>query len=149
MAKKARDPERLEPYILRLQLELALTRAQAAACVRAGFVSHAQIAAADDEAFVAAVALRPEDAAAVLAVARAPGSKAPQAGPAPQLARETRASDVVAKAVRPVRERAAKISRRPEAPVVKKPAETPDTKRRRAQADALEAELDDALRGPD
>ncbi len=85
----------------------------------------------------------------MLALARAPGSKATHAGPAPELAREKRAGDVVAHAVRPVRERAARLAKRvegaPPAPAARKPADTPERRKRREQGDALEAELDDAL----
>ncbi len=150
LARRQKDPGRLEPYILRLQLELPLTRRQAEACARAGFLSHAEIAAVDDDdIFRRAVDLPEEQARAVLALARAPGSKAPQAGPAPQLARERTAGEVVARAVRPVRERAAKLARRAEGsplqPPSRKPADTPERRRRRAEGDALEADLDEAL----
>ena len=74
--------------------------------------------------------------------------EAPHAGPPPHLARERRAGDVVAQAVRPVRERAARLAKRAEgatSPPPRKAAETPERKRRRVQGEALEAELDEAL----
>ena len=120
--------------------------------MRAGFYSHAEIAAADDGEFLGAVDMTDAQAQAVLALSRAPGSKAPHAGPPPHLARERRAGDVVAQAVRPVRERAARLAKRAEgatSPPPRKAAETPERKRRRVQGEALEAELDEALRRPD
>lgn len=149
MARRAKDPRGLEPYILRLQLELPLTRRQAEACARAGFLSHSQIAAAEDEPFRRALDLPGAQADDVLAMARFPGSKAPRAGPTPHLTSQRRAVDVVAQAVRPMREKAAKLARRVEgtatASVPRKPAETAERRTRRAQGEVLEAELDEAL----
>jgi hypothetical protein len=143
----------LEPTIMRLQLALAIGRREAEACVKAGFASAAEVAAADDGEFHREVRLAPEARARVLAAARAPGSKHPAAGKAPHLARDRRPVEKVANLARPVFETVVKLAGAPQAPAPaaraakQAPPHEADEKRRarRTAASELEADLDEAL----
>ncbi len=138
---------------MRLQLALAVGRREAEACVKAGYASAAEVAAADDLEFHRSVRLEPDERARVLAAARTPGSKHPAAGEAPQLARDRRPVERVANLTRPMFDTVARLAGEPEtAPAPSKaakrapPHETDEKRRaRRAAGNALEADLDDAL----
>jgi hypothetical protein len=145
----------LEPLITKLQLELGIGRRAAEALAGAGYRSAAEVAAADDAEFHAAVSLPAADRAAVLEKARAPGSKAAHAGPRPVLASERRPAGKVLAAARPVGERIVRLVGEPEAAPPPRLAakaepprgEAPERRRRRQEADEVEAELDERLRG--
>jgi len=144
----------LEPVILRLQLELEVRRRTAEACVKAGYRSAAEVAAADDGEFHARVALSEIERAEVLSKARAPGSKRLEAGDRPVLASERKPGGKVLAAAKPMADRIVRLAGEaepaPPARVVPKadpPRGEADARRRRKQeADAVEAELDRHLR---
>jgi hypothetical protein len=155
MGKGSARPANLEPSITRLQLELKARRRLAEACILAGYRSAAEVAAADDAEFHASVRLSAAERAEVLALARAPGSHAPSPGERPVLVSERRPSGKLLAAAKPVKERLVRMAGVPEAPPrprpstpkVEPPRAGPEERRRRKQeADALEAELDERLR---
>lgn len=147
-------PGSIEPAITRLQLELNIRRRAAEACIRAGFRSGAEVAAADDRDFHARVRLSEEERADVLARARAPGSIAVEAGPRPVLASERLPTQKVLAVAKPVADRIVRMAgeaERAPAPRGAAKADPPQgeaegRRKRRKEADDLEAELDRQLR---
>jgi hypothetical protein len=148
-------PSSIEPAITRLQLELGLRRRAAEACLKAGYRSAAEIAACDDAEFHARVALDPEGRADVLARARAPGTARLTPGERPVLTSERNPAPKVLALAKPVTSRLARLAGDP-APVPPKRAapkadppqgEAEARRKRRKEADEIEAELDDRLRG--
>jgi hypothetical protein len=151
----AHKPPNREPAITRLQLELKARRRLAEACVDAGYRSAAEVAAADDAEFHAAVRLAPAEREEVLALARAPGSHRPTPGERPVLASERASPGKLLAAAKPVRDRLVRMAGQSEpapprsrpGPKGEPPRAAPEERRRRKQeADVLEAELDDRLR---
>lgn len=153
MARAPPPAASIEPAILRLQLELSLPRKPAEACVRAGFRSAAEIAAADDAEFHRRVPLDAAARARVLGAARTPASKRPAEGAPPRRARDMRPAEKIAKAARPARDMVSKLVGSPEprrAPArstkaMPLPEFDEGHRRRRTAANELEAELDAAL----
>jgi hypothetical protein len=154
MANRSDRASNLEPTITRLQLELRSRRRLAEACVNAGYRSAGEVAAADDAEFHGSVRLSAAEREEVLALARTPGSHAPAPGKRPVLVSERRPSGKWRAAAKPVKERLVRMAGtreptpapRAAGPKVEPPRSTPEERRRRKQeADALEAELDDRL----
>src|SRR5262245_29569814 len=100
----------LEPAITRLQLELNVRRKAAEACLRAGYRTAVEVAAADDREFHERVALDAREREEVLAHARAPGSRPLTAGERPVLTRERRPADKVLAIAKPVANRIVKLA---------------------------------------
>ncbi len=154
MARRPLPSGSLEPTITRLQLELKVPRRAAEACVKAGYRSAAEVAAADDAEFDVSVALPAAERAGVLAAARAPGSKVPAAGAPPALVRNLRPAERMAQVAKPVRDTVVRLAgeaepARARSAGAKAEPPRPDVglkRRRRAEADAIEAELDESLR---
>ncbi len=157
MARAGVAPEREEAAAIRLRLQVGLDHADALAAVRAGFLTAAEIAAADDAEFLRTVRLPEGRARAVLAAARAPGSQAQGPGERPKLLREQPVAPVVTRATAPVRRVVEKALGEPdpphEAPTGPKPAPphaSSDHERRRRLRDdgeLAERDLDEALEG--
>jgi hypothetical protein len=122
MAPRPLPAHQLEPAILRLQLELKIDRATAEPVVRAGYHTSGQVAAADDDEFHAVVQLPARPRAHILALARIPGSKAPEAGRAPVSARNKAIGPVILRGVAPVKRTVAKILGESERPRPQGPA---------------------------
>lgn len=161
MAKGRLPPEQREAAAIRLRLQVGISHDDALAVVRAGFLTAAEVAAADDGEFVRAVALSRERAHGVLAAARAPGSHMAGPGERPRSLREQQVGPVVTRATEPVRRAVVKAMGEPDpppdAPTGPKPAPphaSPDLARRRRlrdEAEAAERDLEEALDsgGPD
>ncbi|HEX9710592.1 MAG TPA: hypothetical protein VGB42_11590 [Candidatus Thermoplasmatota archaeon] len=150
-------PRQEEAAAIRLRLEVGIAHEDALAVVRAGYLTAAEVAAADDDEFVRAVRLPRARAQSVLAAARAPGSHARGPGERPRLLREQPVGPAVARATGPVRRAVVKALGEPapaaEEPTGPKPAPphaaSDRARRRRLRDEAAEAErdLDAALEG--
>jgi hypothetical protein len=155
MARPRVLPQNEEAATIRLRLQVEVSHDDALAAVRAGYLTAAEIAAADDEEFVRALGLPAPRAHEILAAARSPGSRAPDPGQRPRVLREEDMAPAVARATAPVIRAMAKAlgegQRPPEGPTGPKPAPPhagPDRARRkrlRDEAEAAERDLDEAL----
>jgi hypothetical protein len=156
VARKILPPEQREPAILRLQLELKLDRKSAEACVLAGYLSAAAIATAHDDEFHEVVRLPPKRRAELLAMARRPGSRPLEAGPAPASLRDASLRPVIVRAVGPLRktmtkalgEPPAQPPARPSGPRPAPPHMDPEEARKKARrrgSEEAEAAVDEEL----
>jgi hypothetical protein len=155
VARGALAPEREEAAAIRLRLEVGIAHDDALAVVRGGYLTAAEVAAAEDEEFSRRVHLPAERRRAVLAAARAPGSHAARAGARPRLLREQPVAPAVIRAAEPVRRVVTRALGEappaPDPPTGPKPAPphaSPDHDRRkrlRRDAEAAERDLDEAL----
>ncbi len=155
MVRSGVAPEHKEGAAIRLRLEVGISHAEAVELVHAGYLTAAEVAAADDEEFIRAVRLPRSRAVSVLATARAPGSQASGPGERPRRLHEQPVAPVVARATKPVRRAVVKVlgepAPQPTAPTGPKPAPPhaghDDERRRRLrdEAQAVERDLEAAL----